>query len=41
MAIPGGARVKKFRGEFEQVMDEASERMAVVQAPAEVLGAAT
>jgi NADH-quinone oxidoreductase subunit F len=41
MAMPVSAMVKKFRPEFEQVMDEASERISVVQAPAEVLGAAT
>jgi NADH-quinone oxidoreductase subunit F len=41
MAMPVSAMVKKFRPEFEQVMDEASERIAVVQAPAETLGAAT
>src|SRR3954451_13269908 len=40
MAMPVSAMVKKFRPEFEQVMDEASERIAVVQAPAETLGAA-
>ena len=46
MAMPVGAMVRKFRGEFEQVIAEASdvpadERIAVVQGPAETLGAAT
>jgi hypothetical protein len=41
MAMPVSAMVRKFRPEFERVMDEASERISVVQAPAEVLGAAT
>jgi NADH-quinone oxidoreductase subunit F len=46
MAMPVGAMVRKFRDEFEQVIAEASdvpadERIAVVQGPAETLGAAT
>jgi NADH-quinone oxidoreductase subunit F len=47
MAMPVGAMVRKFRPEFEQVIAEASgepadtERIAVVQGPAETLGAAT
>jgi NADH-quinone oxidoreductase subunit F len=47
MAMPVSAMVRKFRPEFEQVMDEAGanlgdeSRIAVVQGPAETLGAAT
>ena len=41
MAMPVSAMVRKFRPEFERVMDEAGQRISVVQAPAEVLGAAT
>jgi NADH-quinone oxidoreductase subunit F len=47
MAMPVGAMVRKFRPEFEQVIAAASgepagaERIAVVQGPAETLGAAT
>jgi NADH-quinone oxidoreductase subunit F len=41
MAMPVSAMVKKFRAEFERAIEEASERMTVVQAPAETLGAAT
>ncbi len=41
MAMPVSAMVKKFRLEFERVMEEATDRIAVVQAPAETLGAAT
>jgi len=41
MAMPVGAMVRKFRDEFEAVIEDTSERMAVVQAPAETLGAAT
>jgi NADH-quinone oxidoreductase subunit F len=41
MAMPVSAMVRKFRPEFERVMDEAGERISVVQAPAETLGAAT
>jgi NADH-quinone oxidoreductase subunit F len=41
MAMPVSAMVKKFRPEFERVMDEASERIAVVQGAAETVGAAT
>jgi NADH-quinone oxidoreductase subunit F len=41
MAMPVSAMVKKFRPEFERAIEDASERMAVVQAPAETLGAAT
>jgi hypothetical protein len=44
MAMPVGAMVRKFRDEFERVMDEAGlplpdERIAVVQGPPETLGA--
>jgi NADH-quinone oxidoreductase subunit F len=44
MAMPVAAMVRKFRGEFEQVMAEAAEGIdphVVVDAPAETLGAAT
>ncbi len=48
MAMPVGAMVRKFRDEFEQVIAEASEaepavaeRLQVVRAPAEILGATT
>jgi NADH-quinone oxidoreductase subunit F len=44
MAMPVSAMVRKFRGEFEQVMAEAAEGIdphVVVDAPAETLGAAT
>jgi NADH-quinone oxidoreductase subunit F len=46
MAMPVGAMVRKFRDEFEQVIAEASEapaaeRLTVIQAPAETLGAPT
>jgi NADH-quinone oxidoreductase subunit F len=48
MAMPVGAMVRKFRDEFEDVIAAASEgepavgeRISVVQAPAETLGAAT
>jgi NADH-quinone oxidoreductase subunit F len=44
MAMPVAAMVRKFRGEFEQVMAEAAEGIdphVVVAAPAETLGAAT
>jgi NADH-quinone oxidoreductase subunit F len=46
MAMPVGAMVRKFRQEFEDVIAAASEapsaeRIAVVQGPAETLGAAT
>jgi NADH-quinone oxidoreductase subunit F len=44
MAMPVSAMVRKFRGEFEQVMAEAAEGIdphVVVAAPAETLGAAT
>ncbi|HEU4905664.1 MAG TPA: NADH-ubiquinone oxidoreductase-F iron-sulfur binding region domain-containing protein [Solirubrobacterales bacterium] len=41
MAMPVSAMVKKFRAEFERAIEDASERMTVVQAPAETLGAAT
>jgi NADH-quinone oxidoreductase subunit F len=44
MAMPVAAMVRKFRGEFEQVMAEAAEGIdphVVVGAPAETLGAAT
>jgi NADH-quinone oxidoreductase subunit F len=43
MAMPVGAMVRKFRDEFEQVMDEGveSERLAAVQGAPETLGAAT
>jgi NADH-quinone oxidoreductase subunit F len=42
MAMPVAAMVRKFRGEFEQVMAEAAgmvEPHLVVQAPPETLGA--
>ncbi len=44
MAMPVAAMVRKFRGEFEQVMAEAAEGIdphVVVDAPVETLGAAT
>jgi NADH-quinone oxidoreductase subunit F len=44
MAMPVSAMVRKFRGEFEQVMAEAAEGIdphVVVDAPVETLGAAT
>jgi NADH-quinone oxidoreductase subunit F len=44
MAMPVAAMVRKFRGEFEEVMAEAAEGIdphVVVAAPAEILGAAT
>jgi hypothetical protein len=48
MAMPVSAMVRKFRGEFEEVMARAAGesldddvRLAAVQAPAETLGAAT
>jgi NADH-quinone oxidoreductase subunit F len=44
MAMPVAAMVRKFRGEFEQVMAEAAEGIdphVVVDAPPETLGAAT
>ena len=44
MAMPVAAMVRKFRGEFEQVMGEAAEGIdphVVVDAPVETLGAAT
>jgi NADH-quinone oxidoreductase subunit F len=43
MAMPVGAMVRKFRSEFEEVMNAAAERnrIAAVQAPPETLGAAT
>jgi hypothetical protein len=41
MAMPVSAMVRKFRGEFEEVManPDALDPHAVVQAPAETLGA--
>jgi NADH-quinone oxidoreductase subunit F len=47
MAMPVSAMVRKFRPEFEEVMAAAGEsldddvRLAVVQGPAETLGAST